>query len=235
MSTQTLVQKPLRLMIYDDSDTKISLKRIREGISGAAGKALDLVVPDNVDIREFDVPVGLTHTWLAGGWLYRALGRIDRAQGFYSWEDALGWLVLTDPGRPIAEIEIWNHGSPGRSWMLQDRVLDASSPTSKQYGDLMALLRTRLAPNARIWFRSCSVFAGLSGHNFARAWTDFFGCRIAAHTHIINFWQAGLHTARPGVPPHWPLDEGGVGGRDVSVWSSPNRISCLQNSFPDSW
>ena len=38
-----------------------------------------------------------------------------------------------------------------------------------------------------------------AGHDFARAWTDFFGSRAAGHTFIIGYWQSGLHTLAPGA------------------------------------
>lgn len=230
--------RELTLMVYDASDTKTNLRKIRSGIAGGLRDTLDLFLPDDMKESDFDLPLGLTHSWIAGGMLYRFFGQIDEYRGFLSWTDALLWLGSTDRKNKIKEVQFWGHGTPGRSWMLEDGCLDANSPTSQQYGDLLRILRERLTPDARLWFRNCSVFAGEPGHNFARKWTDFFQCRVSAHTHIINFWQAGLHTARPGIAPHWPVEEGrvdGVDGREISKYSSPNRITCLHNYFPAEW
>ena len=233
-----MVPRDLTLMVYDISDTKTNLKKIRAGIAGGLRDGLDLLLPAEMRESDFDLPLGLTHSWMAGGALYRLFGQIDEYRGFFSWTDALMWLGSVGRKARIKEVQIWGHGTPGRSWMLEDGCLDANSPTSKQYGDLLKVLRGRLTPEARIWFRNCSVFAGEPGHEFARKWTDFFQCRVSAHTHIINFWQAGLHTARPGIAPHWPVEEGrvnGVDGRAISTYSSPNRITCLHNRFPADW
>lgn len=227
-------QKPLTLMVYDSSDTKTSIRKIRAGIAGGMRDALDLVLPDDIEESDFAIPLGLTHTWVAGGWLYRIFGRVSDLRGCQNWHEALLWLSSVSPHRPIKEIQFWGHGTPGRSWMLKDGCLDYRSPYSARYGEMMRLIRSRLTPDARIWFRNCSVFAGKAGHDFAKSWTDFFQCRVSAHTHIINFWQAGLHTARPGVEPHWSLEEGN-GGRAISTYSSPNCITCISDSFPEEW
>jgi hypothetical protein len=224
----------LRLMIFDSSDTKTNIKKIRAGLSGKANEIISAVIPDDLEDIDFDVPLGLTQTWFGGGLLYRLLGRIDKAKGFTTWEEALKWLATFEPGEKIERIEVWGHGSPGRSWMLEDGALDYWSPKSPKYTVAMGLIKDRLTDDALIWFRNCSVFAGVKGHEFARAWTDFFGCRVAAHTHIIGFWQAGLHTAHPGVEPKWSLKEGDR-GRAVSGRKSPNRITCLGNEFPNEW
>lgn len=225
---------PLKLMVYDASDTKTNIRRIRAGIAGELKDALDIVLPDDIKHSDFDIPLGLTHSWLAGGWLYRILGRISDLKGVRTWTDALLWLSSVHSGRKIQEIQFWGHGTPGRSWMLEDGCIDADSPTSEKYGELMEKVKGRLTPDARIWFRNCSVFAGVRGYEFATKWTNFFDCKVTAHTHIINFWHAGLHTAHPNKEPHWPLEEGDE-GRAISTFSSPNRITCLSNSFPEEW
>jgi hypothetical protein len=232
--TALITQPPLRLMIYDSSDTKGNLKTIKKSLSEKTQEFLNLILPDDIEDFDFDVPLGLTHSWIVGGKLYKLFGSIDEAKGFKSWEDALAWLTLVGSDRKISEVQIWGHGSPGRSWMLEDGALDENSPTSTKYGVVMKMLKERLAPDAHIWFRNCSVFAGVKGHFFARAWADFFQCRVSAHTHIIGFWQAGLHTAVPGIEPHWDLKEG-EGGRAVSRFGSPNRITCLNNEVPRGW
>ena len=104
------------------------------------------------------------------------------------------------------------------------------------------MLRERLAPGALVWFRTCETFGGAAGHDFARAFTDFFGCRAAGHTFIIGYWQSGLHLLEPGQAPHWDASEGLAKGTperpELAAWSAmgaPNTISCMTGRVPDGW
>jgi hypothetical protein len=90
------------------------------------------------------------------------------------------------------------------------------------------------------WFRTCETFGCEAGHDFARRWTRFFGCRAASHTYIIGPWQSGLHILEPGQSPDWPLDEGLAEGTpdspEKALWSTPgkpNTIFCLTSRLPD--
>lgn len=228
-------EAPLRLMVFDNSDRSTNLMKIADGLGH--DEAIKALIPADSEVMEFDVPVGLTHEWFAGGALYRLMGRIDAYAGFRTWEETLAWLNNIEPDRRISQIQVWGHGSPGRVWMLEDSRLDRDSITDGPHAPALARLRERLTDDAQIWFRSCGVFAGVRGQDFAQSWSDGMGCRISAHTHIIGFWHAGARNAWPGVSPHWPLREGLDEDRRVvaSVRSSINRLWFMSNEVPRDW
>ena len=204
---------PLRLMIFDDT------------------------------CRGSPLLPGLTHFWILGGLLYRALGRLDHFQGVRSWTEGLRWLAEIEPGRDIAEIQFWGHGNWG-SALLNDKVLDETvlSPHHPLHR-LLRAVRSRLGPASLWWFRSCQTFGARKGHSFASSFASFLGCRVAGHTFVIGPWQSGLHSIEPGEKPYWPLEEGlpldGSPERPAKGrWSSPFRphtITCLAGRIPDEY
>lgn len=201
------MSEPLRLMLYDRS---------------CRGRG---VVP------------GLSHAWAFGGALYRALGRIDAWYGAWSWAEGLDWLRDAARTRPIAEIQFWGHGEWGGLWIDEELLTRAALEPGHYLHDRLAAVKARLVPggNALWWFRSCDVFGTQVGHDFARAWTRFFGSRAAGHTYTINILQSGLHLLRPGEEPTWSLDEGVVPGLFHASESSvlaPRTITCLHNRVP---
>lgn len=188
--------------------------------------------------------VGLSHAWWGGVKLYQALGRVDAARGVSTWREALSWLVEVDPGARLAEVQFWGHGRWGEVLINRD-PLDARAlePAHPLYGALSAV-RDRLAPdgNALWWFRTCQTFGARRGHDFARAWTSFFGCPAAGHTHIIHAWQSGLHRLAPGAQPDWPERQGlakGTPERPARAVTSgpfePRTITCLHGRIPEGW
>ena len=202
--------RPLRLMFYDDT---------------CRGRGLR---------------PGLTHSWIAGKHLYRGLGRLDRARGVTGWLEALEWLAMVEPERPIGEIQYWGHGRWGRV-LINGAALDVGAlEAGHAFRPYLEAIRRRLVgPEALWWFRTCETFGAAGGHRFARAWADFFGCRAAGHTYIIGPWQSGLHCLSPGQAPHWPVEEGLAEGTPQApikaLWSGPrepNTITCLHGRLP---
>jgi hypothetical protein len=174
--------------------------------------------------------------------MYSSLGRSDGSFGAAGFDEALGWLASHRSDHRISEVQFWAHGNWGRL-MLQKESLDRAAFASghRLHTGLVAL-RARLAPDALVWFRSCETFGAEAGHDFARAMTDFFGCRAAGHTFVIGYWQSGLHELKPGRAPHWSRSEGLVVGApdrpERAAWSSPwapNTITCLDGRVPDGW
>lgn len=236
---------PLRLMIYDKGDTTTTIKRLRQGLSKEANQAidhLDDILPGDFEKIDIDIPLGLTYTWLAGGRLFRLLRRFDHCEGFTSWAEALDWLASFGGDQPIGEIQYWGHGSPAKVWMVEGReALTADSPFG-DHADAFAAIKKRLAPEARIWLRCCSVFAGERGHEFAKAWASYFNRPIVAHTFIIGFWHSGLHTMYPDSEPHWPKMEGimsGTAEKPTKLATSSRAAPCttwfLNNHVPAGW
>lgn len=181
---------------------------------------------------------GLTDAWAAGARLYRALGRVDAWRGVASWPEALAWAAEVEPGRLIGEVQYWGHGRWGRALAGAD-VLDAGSlaPAHPLHAALAAV-RARLAPDALWWFRTCETFGTAAGHDFARAFARFLGCRVAGHTYVIGAVQSGLHSLLPGAEPAWSATEGlppGVPDPPTAARSSllaPNTITCLHGRVP---
>jgi len=190
----------------------------------------------------FVAPIGLTHTWIAGSLLYRGRARADLTRGTTSWSEGLRAVVDAPGPETISELQYWGHGKWGRALVRDDvwdrRALDARHALAP----LLDALAARLAPNARVWFRTCETFGGDEGHAFARELSEFLGATVAGHTFIIGPWQSGLHTLAPGAQPTWSTTEGileGSPARPVrALWSRPDRpntITCLHDTIPDGY
>ena len=220
----------LQLMVYDDTDIG---KRLREL------QRLE-VLPEGWELPDVELPLGLTHTWIAGGHAYRLLRHVDTFKGFGFWHRALEWLATVHPEQRIQEIQYWGHGSPGRVWINGKALtIDAFDDA---YKPMLEAVRDRLTDDALIWFRTCATFGAERGRAFARRAVDFFGCRVAAHTHNIGLFHGGLHSLAPGAEPDWPADEGVAEGTAaepkkmrMSGCRTVNRITCLTADVPRGW
>ncbi len=149
---------------------------------------------------------GLTAPWTAGSWLYRRLGRLDRARGVASWDEALAWLAA-QPG-PIAEIQYWGHGRWGNALIAGQPLGEASLVAGGPHHGALRAVRARLAPGALLWLRACEAFGARAGIAWAEALSDFFGAHVAGHTHVIGYHQSGLRGLRPGARADWDPTEG---------------------------
>lgn len=192
---------------------------------------------------------GLTHSWIAGGALYKGLGRLDAYAPASSWAEAFAFL-LAQPG-PIREVQYWGHGKWGRAFIGRDVLDEDALQPGHPLHDPLARLRDRLVPAAapseagddddrapRLWFRTCETFGKPSGHSFARALARFLGARVAGHTYVIGPWQSGLHTLGPDDEPTWSETEGLPGGDEAATkalmsapWA-PHTITCLDGRVP---
>jgi hypothetical protein len=204
--------------------------------------ALRLLVYDRTCRGRRALP-GLSHVWAAGRRLYGALGRLDGAFAAASWGEALEWLATFQASTPIAEIQFWGHGRWGLA-RVGDEPLDVRSlERGHPHEPRLAAIARRMLPGAEglWWFRTCETFGTARGHEFARAWSRFFGCRAAGHTYVIAFWQSGLHSLLPDAEPAWSVDEGlppGVAEPRTALWSSaraPHTISCLRGEVPSGY
>lgn len=208
----------------------------------AGARGLRLLVFDRTCAGRRGLP-GLSQAWGAGRVLYRGLGRIDAGIGVASWAEALHWLATTQAPRSIAEIQFWGHGRFGQA-LVAGEVLDASAVSpGHPHHEQLSRIRARLlrAERGLWWFRTCETFGTQAGHDFARAWSRFFGCRAAGHTHVIGVWQSGLHTLLPDADPAWSVTEGtgrpataGAPARALpSRPGAPNTISFLHGQIPE--
>ncbi len=203
--------------------------------------ALRLVIYDKTCGGHHVLP-GLSRIWSTGTSLYRGLGRVDAARGVSSWTEALQWLRQIRPEKTIEQVQFWGHGRWGRA-LVGEQWLDASALSNRHdLYDPLCRVRERLSSPAGIawWFRTCETFGQSAGHSFARAWTRFFDRPAAGHTHVIGFYQSGLHSLAPGAEPTWPVEEGVVPhrvGDDCAPGMpsgprQPNTITCLHGRVP---
>jgi hypothetical protein len=183
---------------------------------------------------------GLSHAWASGALLYRALARFDATCGVHSWEQGLRWLAAQQPDRPIASVQFWGHGKWGCALVNGEPLSEASLEDGHAHRPWLDAIRSRLQSERSLWwFRTCETFGADRGHHFARACTQFFGCRAAGHTYIIAAWQSGLHSLAPGESPRWSPTEGLLAGDAAhpiqARWSGPREphtISCLRSTIP---
>jgi len=193
----------------------------------------------------FDIKIKndqLTMSWVIGAKLYRAMRSVDIAHGVSSWEEALEWLATVEPGKTISQIQIWGHGWPGHAYIGAERIDRSITLPLHKHNRALARVRDRLTPESIVWFRSCAMFAAEPGHAFAKDFSNFMGCRIAAHTYIIWVFQGGLRTIVPGQEPYWPLDEGIEEGPlswpKKLKWAKPwtkNTILAIRGTVPKGW
>ncbi len=211
-------------------------RRYREKVSGG----LRLILFDRTCQNR--AGIGLSRAWSSGSRWYSLMGRTDGAHGAPSFADGLAWLSTFRASEPIAEVQFWGHGKWGRIFIDREPLDRGALGPGHEHHHALCRLRERLLPGALVWFRTCETFGAIAGHDFARAWTDFFGCRAAGHTFVIGYWQSGLHLLRPGDPPSWTIDEGLTQGSParperaaVSRPSQPNTITCWQGRIPAGW
>jgi hypothetical protein len=180
----------------------------------------------------------LSRAWRAGGFLYRRLGRLDAFHGATQWSAALDWLVNVRPGKPIEEVQLWMHGLWGRALLGREPLSAASLAVDHPHLPRLLAIRARLTESAHAfwWFRTCQTFGTASGQAFAIAWTRFFDCVAAGHTHDIGFFQSGLHVLRAGEEPRWSLSEGVDPTQPQKALGSspfaPRTITCLHGRPP---
>jgi hypothetical protein len=188
--------------------------------------------------------VGLSTAWSAGARLYRALGRLDAANGVSTWDEALAWLATHEAGRPISEIQFWGHGKWGCAFVdrqpFDASALRAGHPLRKP----LDAVRERLVPGgeALFWFRTCETLGAARGLDFAPRLADHLGARVAGHTFVIGVLQSGLHGVHPGSLPDWSAHEGlaeGTPEAPVRALGSgprkPRTISCFDGEIPEGW
>ncbi len=210
-------------MVYDRTDdARILIPRIVRRTDGtAAGTG------------------GLSKFWRLGGVYHRAALRAHAVFGATSWHEALGFAATTAEtmSRPIDELQFWGHG--GFGFMLMDEEPLSAHSIQDQHSALVHRLKAQLRPSSLVWFRCCSAFGSADGKHFAKRMAAALGAGIAGHTHIIGFFQSGLHLLRPFAEPHWSDDEGvernaqgaAQGARESSI-RGPNTITALRMGLP---
>ena len=174
--------------------------------------------------------------------MYSSLGRLDATFGAASWDEALAWIAGVQPGEPIGEVQYWGHGKWGSVQIADERLSASALRERHPLHSRLCGLRERLAPEALLWFRTCETFGAKSGIDFARRCTDFFGVRAAGHTHVIHYWQSGLHGLTPGHVPDWRAADGLIQGTPEEPRSArtssplePRTITCTQGTIPARW
>ena len=116
------------------------------------------------------------------------------------------------------------------------KCVDETDIAVTAHDDLLDDLRGKLKQDSVVWFRSCSVFHGEKGHEFAKAYRDFFNCSVAAHTYLVSTFQSGLYILDPGEAVNWSVNEGGTKiPDDISSWDKPHTVLASRFFPPRSW
>jgi len=150
-----------------------------------------------------------------------------------SWSDAMNKLgtKLSEGKRTgiykIDTLQLWSHGQPGKP-LLNNKPIESA---------FVKFLSVCVTPKSLVWFRSCSVFYGQTGLEFAERTVQELHCRVAGHTRIIG-WprQSGLYSVRPNqhfvdpfdqIVPDWK--------KNVSSRTAPHTIWAGAMTFPNEW
>lgn len=187
-------------------------------------------------------PNSLTFWWKVGSVLQAARNNADIVIPVASWHDALDMLnpvcaAATLRGQTIGQIQFWGHGRSGRSY-IGGQILRAESfeQDSPFYGKFEELKSYLSQDRSALWFRNCAVFHGQDGKFFGAKVSEFFGCRVYAHTYLITFLQPGLHGLSPGETPSWTDDEGGeTEDTGMPTLTSPNMVLATTFYPPPTW
>ena len=171
-------------------------------------------------------------SWMVCGQIARQAGRFELGLKAPSWGYAAAMLAIRADmaGKPWDMVQLWSHGVPGHPYMGGDKY------TAREDKEALRMIGNVMNPKGTVWFRSCAVFSGSVGHDFAQRAAGLLGCRVAGHTFNIGPWQSGLHTLAPGDQPKWSTVEGNRDG--TPLWSAPwepNTITALQWTIPRGW
>ena len=125
------------------------------------------------------------------------MGRSARAPSPRDW-------IGSRPSSPSDRSSRCNFGGTAngaRSFVGREALNRSALSAGHPHHAALVAVRRRLTPSPLFWFRTCETFGAARGHEFAQAWTDFFGGFAAGHTHVIGYWQSGLHRLRAGALP----------------------------------
>lgn len=174
-------------------------------------------------------------SWYAGSPLARIAGRFDGYWQPTSWEQALAWVCANSETHGLGELHIWGHGAPGAP-LIGGEALPFGSRI-RLHRDLFADLRRMCSPSTLIWFRSCAVFHGAAGKDFAERLSCALSCRVAGHTYNIGALHSGLHSLRSGEMATWPDHEGcdDDGGVAWSHMRAPHTVPFFWDRVPEGW
>lgn len=185
--------------------------------------------------REFLDVVGLSAIWSLGARGFQGVGRFAAVRGVTSWSEGLRWLSELE--EPIDEVQYWGHGGWGSARVGSDHLTLASLRPQHPHRALLRAAAENIHPGGLWWFRTCQTFGSERGQDFARAFADFTGLRVAGHTHVIAWAHSGLHLICPGETPAWDPAEGQHPKREGRArWSAlgaPRTIPFWRQDLPD--
>lgn len=176
-------------------------------------------------------PIGWA--WAFGAWLFKVLGLVQHVVAAESWADGLQQCYAIAKKNKIREIQFWGHGYPGFLFVNKEALLPNSA-----HRLLLAGLGEQLEEGALFWFRTCSSFAGTSGHVLARNIAGMLRRRVAGSTFIIGApWHSGQHSLEPGAIPSWSTEEGldAKGEPMKSSKKAPNTLFFARMRLPSGW
>ena len=169
-----------------------------------------------------------TQGWLTSSWWFGSLLRSmrpgkDIVLKVSSWDDMIAQLAAL-PAGSVSRVEFWGHGISGgvkcgTEWAWGP-TMQSKDPV-RRIAEVLAKVRHILAPDAVWWWRACNTFRGEAGRAFAKMCVTALGCRVAAFTRIIWWWQADLRIATPGADPDWDDSGGGYS------WPWHDSVWCM--------
>jgi len=164
----------------------------------------------------------LTWMWAIGSWLRALRPGPDKILRVGSWDEMVEKLQALPDGS-VTRVEYWGHGTSGgvkcgKEWAWGP-TMKSKDPVRYIVGPLSQVSHV-LAPDAVWWWRTCNSFWGVAGKPFAKACADTLGCKVAAFTRIIWWWQGDLRIAKPSVEPDWDNTGGGYSNpfKHDTVW-----------------
>lgn len=176
-------------------------------------------------------PIGWS--WAAGARLYKASGLFQHVVAARSWTQGLQDAVALARKYRFDEVQFWGHGRPGRI-----SVDGESLKVNHDHRRLLVNLGFALEPDALLWFRVCSAFAGAPGHRLAIDLMKTTQRRVASSTFIIGFpWHSGQRSLRPGESPTWSLTEGLAADGELlpSRANAPHTLPFTATRLPSGW
>lgn len=130
----------------------------------------------------------LSSVWASAAGLARA----DRVIAAASWDEV--YRGLDSIPDPIESLQVWGHGSRGRP-LIGGETVD------------LAALSDVVHINGWLWWRSCSVAEGATGHAFMWRCSAALNCDVVGHCAVISWplpWrQAQIAGLRRGQDPWW--------------------------------
>lgn len=172
--------------------------------------------------------MALSRVWAAAAKTSSYFHVVLPAKNWREATDSISRVVDRESPRSVC-IAVWGHGRKA------DPLI---GDTKFKPHELASVVRGAMG---YIWFRSCDVFQGVEGQEFAVDVADITSLTVYGHTRVISkgpppfgllnaAYQSGGYGLRPDESPHWDPDDRGFSSR-----RAPNTVTVFQHHPPFSW